>query len=70
MNGIMHPYTKDLYERDETADRIRVTRTDGTIGYYTAQGRWIEGVKFDADRHLCGWIMSPRGAHRLTPPPA
>lgn len=65
MNGIVHPYSKDLYERDDTALRVRVTRTDGTVGFYAADGRWLEGAKFDADRHLCGWIMAPRNAHRL-----
>ncbi len=70
MNGILHPYSKELYERDDDHDRVRVTRADGTVGFYAADGRWLAGERFEADRHLCGWIMSPRGVHRLTPNPA
>jgi hypothetical protein len=69
MNGIVHPYSKDLYERDEDGGRVRITRPDGVLGYYADNGRWLEGAKFDADRHLCGWIMSPRNAHRLSAAP-
>lgn len=65
MNGIVHPYSKDLYERDDDDVRVRVTRADGVVGFYAADGRWLAGERFDADRHLCGWIMSPRSAHRL-----
>jgi hypothetical protein len=65
MNGIVHPYSKDLYERDENVARVRITRTDGSIGFYTPDGRWLDGARFEADRHLCGWIMAPRNTHRL-----
>lgn len=70
MNGIVHPYSKDLYERDETEGRVRITRTDGSIGFFAADGHWLAGEKFDADLHLCGWIMSPRNVHRLVVNPA
>lgn len=70
MNGIVHPYSGDLYERDETDERVRITRADGSIGYYAADGRWLDGEKFDADLHLCGWIMAPRNTHRLVADPA
>lgn len=69
MNGIVHPYSKALYERDEAGDRVRVTRRDGSVGYYAADGHWLAGAKFEADLHLCGWIMSPRSAHRLATTP-
>ncbi|CAA0129936.1 Uncharacterised protein [Mycolicibacterium vanbaalenii] len=68
MNGIVHPYSNDLYERDE--DRVRITRADGGVGFYAADGHWLAGDKFDADLHLCGWIMAPRNAHRLVTNPA
>lgn len=70
MNGIVHPYSKDLYERDDDAGGVRVTRTDGAIGFFAADGRWLAGEKFEADLHLCGWIMSPRNVHRLAVNPA
>lgn len=68
MNGIRHPYSGDLYEVD--SDRVKVTTTEGEIGYFTSNGRWLAGAKLDADLHLCCWLMSPRGVHRLvaTPP--
>lgn len=69
MNGIRHPYSRDLYELDDDGSRVRVTRRDGAVGYYAADGRWLEGERFDADLHLCGWLMSPRGVHRMAPPP-
>jgi hypothetical protein len=69
MNGIVHPYSRDLYERDDVGERVRIRRTDGSVGYYASNGRWLEGAKFDADLHLCGWIMSPRNAHRLATTP-
>jgi hypothetical protein len=69
MNGIIHPYSKDLYERDDTGDRIRITRRDGRVGYYAGNGRWLEGAKFDADSHLCEWIIAPRNSHRLATNP-
>lgn len=62
--GVRHPYSRDLYELDDQG-RVRVTRRDGEVGYYTAQGRWLEGAKFDADPHLCGWVSSPRNVHRM-----
>ena len=65
MNGIVHPYSKDLYERDEAEKRVRITRTDGAVGFFAADGRWLEGDKFEADLHLCQWVMAPRNPHRL-----
>ncbi|MDX6231820.1 MAG: hypothetical protein QOH68_788 [Nocardioidaceae bacterium] len=65
MNGIIHPYSKELYELDDDGVRVRVTRRDGTVGWFGADGRWLDGARFDADLHLCGWITSPRGVHRM-----
>jgi hypothetical protein len=69
MNGITHPYSNDVYERDDTDElvRVRVTRRDGSIGWFASDGRWLEGERFDADLHLCGWISAPRGVHRMNP---
>jgi hypothetical protein len=68
VNGITHPYSKDVYERDDAADgtpRVRVTLRNGLVGWFDHNGRWLDGEKFEADLHLCGWIAAPRGAHRL-----
>lgn len=65
MHGITHPYSRDLYEIDEQG-RVKVTSRDGSqIGFYAANGRWLEGDKFDADPHLCGWVSAPRKEHRI-----
>jgi hypothetical protein len=63
--GVRHPYSRDLYELDEEG-RVRITRRNGEVGYYSSDGRWLDGVKFDADPHLCGWVSAPRNAHRIT----
>jgi len=70
VNGIVHPYSRDIYERDGAGDRVQITRSDGSVGYYAGNGQWLEGSKFEADLHLCGWIMSPRNVHRLVANPA
>lgn len=61
--GIRHPYSRDLYEAE--GGRVRITRKDGEVGYYSSAGKWLEGAKFDADPHLCGWVSAPRNAHRI-----
>lgn len=68
MNGIRHPYSGDLYEVDE--GRVKVTTAADEVGYFASDGRWLEGARLDADLHLCGWLMSPRNAHRLVTAPA
>ncbi|PWI10416.1 hypothetical protein DIZ27_12505 [Streptomyces sp. NWU339] len=66
MHGVRHPYTKDLYELDDQG-RVRVTSTDGDhLGYFSSDGRWLAGDKFDADPHLCGWVSAPRKQHRIS----
>jgi hypothetical protein len=65
MAGIRHPYSRDLYE-PAGDDLIRVTRNkDGQSGLYGKEGQYIEGAKIDVDPQLCGWVASPRGAHRM-----
>ncbi|HEY0448723.1 hypothetical protein [Actinophytocola sp.] len=69
MNGITHPYSRDVYEvDDDDRTRIKVTRRDGTVGWFAADGRWLAGERFEADLHLCGWLSAPRGVHRMAPP--
>jgi hypothetical protein len=64
MQGLEHPVTHDLYEPDG-AGRVLVTRRDCRAGIYAPDGHWLEGDKFDADPHMCGWIAGPRGVHRM-----
>ena len=74
MRGIIHPFSKALYERDDSCPddevvpanvRILVSLNEKT-GLFTGQGRWVSGDIKEADPHLCGWIAGPRiGNHRL-----
>ncbi|MWA03212.1 hypothetical protein F8568_023105 [Actinomadura sp. LD22] len=65
MHGLRHPYSFALYEPDGPG-RARVTTRDGEkVGIYAADGRWLEGAKFDVDPHMCGWVCGPRGTHRM-----
>lgn len=66
MHGVRHPYSRDLYELDDDG-RVRVTSADGTrVAHFTADGRWLEGARFEADPHLCGWVSGPRNQHRVS----
>jgi hypothetical protein len=64
MHGVEHPYTRDLYERDDEG-RVEVTKKDGRVGFYGADGHWLEGEIFDVDPQLCLWVCAPRGVHRM-----
>jgi hypothetical protein len=65
VHGVRHPYTRDLYELDDQG-RVQVTSRDGSrVGYFSSDGRWLAGEKFEADPHLCGWVSAPRNQHRL-----
>ncbi len=65
MEGIHHPFTKALYERDGDGN---VLVTDGERqGLFTRGGRWIEGTLRECDPHLCGWVAGPQVAnHRMS----
>jgi hypothetical protein len=66
MKGIVHPFSKALYEQDGTG-HILVTDGDRT-GLFTTEGRWVSGQLRECDPHLCGWVGGPKiGNHRLTP---
>ena len=64
MRGILHPFTKALYEQDGNGN-IRVSDGDRS-GIFAIYGRWISGELKEADPHLCGWVGGPIIAnHRL-----
>lgn len=66
MNGIYHPFSKALYERDGNGN-ILVT-DDEKKGLFRRDGSFIEGEIFECDPHLCGWVAGPQiGSHRLKP---
>lgn len=61
MLGMVHPFSKALYEQDGNGN-VRVTH-EGRTGLFTQGGVWIEGELFEADPHLCGWVGGPKMAH-------
>jgi hypothetical protein len=66
VNGIVHPFSKALYERT-TDGNILVTDGDKQ-GLFRRDGSHLEGDLFECDPHLCGWIAGPQVAsHRLAP---
>ncbi len=68
MRGIIHPFTRALYEQDG-AGHIRVT-LDDQVGIFGTDGRWISGQLKQCDPQLCGWIGGPQVAnHRLAVEP-
>ena len=65
MRGIVHPFTKALYEQDG-AGNIRVTHKERT-GIFGVDGRWISGELRECDPQMCGWVGGPQVAnHRLS----
>ena len=65
MNGIVHPFSKALYEQDGNGN-IRVTDGDRQ-GLFTTTGRWLSGELRECDPQLCGWVGGPQiGNHRVT----
>lgn len=63
MHAITHPYSRDVYELDDQG-RVKVTTQDGRVGHFAGDGQWLEGDRFEADAHLCGWVSAPRKQHR------
>jgi hypothetical protein len=61
MLGMLHPFSRALYEQDGNGN-VRVS-LDGKVGLFTADGRWLDGDIYDADPQLCGWIGGPKVAH-------
>jgi len=65
MLGIVHPFTKALYEQDGQG-RIRVTLGD-RVGIFQTDGRWVEGDLRECDPQLCGWVGGPQIANHRVP---
>lgn len=64
MKGIIHPFTKALYEQDGNGN-ILVT-DDGRTGTFTIKGRYLSGEVRECDPQLCGWVGGPQVAnHRV-----
>jgi hypothetical protein len=64
MRGIVHPFSKALYEQDG-AGNIRVTHL-GRTGTFAVDGRWLAGELRDCDPQLCGWVGGPQIANHRT----
>ena len=60
MNGVRHPFSGALYERDGEG-AVKVT-LGHRIGRFTREGRWISGELREADPQLCNWV----GGRRMT----
>jgi hypothetical protein len=68
VRGIIHPFSKALYEQDG-AGNIRVT-DHGRLGIFATDGQWISGELRECDPHLCGWVGGPQVAnHRVAVEP-
>lgn len=67
MNGILHPFTRSLYEQDGEGN-VRVTIAKGDrSGLFTSKGVHISGDLEECDPQLCGWVAGPMiGNHRVT----
>jgi hypothetical protein len=64
MRGIIHPFTKALYEQDGLGN-IKVTHK-GREGTFGLDGHWISGELRECDPQLCGWVGGPQIAnHRV-----
>jgi hypothetical protein len=61
MLGMVHPFSKALYEQDGNGN-VRVALGD-TVGLFRGDGSWIEGEMFEADPQMCGWIAGPKVVH-------
>ncbi|MDP9464967.1 MAG: transposase [Actinomycetota bacterium] len=58
MRGIIHPFTKALYEQDGTGN-IRVTHRS-RVGIFGSDGHWISGELRECDPQMCGWVAGPQ----------
>ena len=63
MRGLIHSFSKALYEQDGNGHIL--VSLDGRTGLFRTNGEWIEGEIEEADPHLCGWVGGPQvGNHR------
>lgn len=58
MRGIVHPFSKALYEQDGNGN-IKVS-IDGQWGIFTTGGRHLDGEIRECDPQLCGWVGGPQ----------
>ena len=58
MTGVVHPFTKALYEPDGNGN-IRVIHRN-RVGIFGTDGHWIAGELRECDPHMCGWVGGPR----------
>ena len=70
MWGVIHPFSKALYEQDgENVGVVKITTADGHSGRYRQDGSWIDGEFVDVDPQLCNWVGGKRAQHRLSSEP-
>jgi hypothetical protein len=68
VRGIVHPFSRALYEQDGTGN-IRVTDGD-RVGIFGTDGHWISGDLRECDPQLCGWVGGPQvSSHRIAVDP-
>jgi len=68
MYGVRHPFSKAIYEVDETG-AVMVTTKDGRVGRYRRDGCHLGGEQFDVDPQMCNWVGGVRAQHRLQSEP-
>ena len=65
MRGIVHPFSKALYEQDGEGN-IRVSK-DGQSGIFAVDGRHLRGEIRECDPQMCVWVGGPQMAnHRVS----
>jgi hypothetical protein len=67
MLGLVHPFSRALYEQDGKGN-VRVVLVGGKVGVFSSQGTWLEGDVFEADPQFCGWVGGPKVAHHRIAP--
>jgi len=55
---LKHPISGAIYSR-EPDGRVKV-ELNGSIGYFTAEGRYLEGEIKQADPHMSLWLAGPQ----------
>ena len=68
MYGVIHPFSRALYEQDGEGN-VLITQSDGRTGRYHRDGSFLDGELFDVDPQLCGWVGGPKAQHRLQSEP-
>jgi hypothetical protein len=64
MRGLVHPFSKALYELDENGN-VHVSK-DGISGTFSIDGRHLAGELRECDPQMCGWVAGPQVAnHRF-----